>query len=441
MTSRLKAGALSPNKENPRLITGAKAKMLARSLAEFGDLGAVVFNRRSGQLVGGHQRVKLFPEESKIEIVRRFKTPTKTGTVAEGFLNAFGERFPYREVDWDASREKAANIAANKGAGEWDLPALSKWLSELSADSFELDLTMFDELERQTILQVEAVEGKTDEDAVPAAPAKAKTVRGDVYQLGRHRLLCGDSTMIDDVEKIMAGEKADVCFTSPPYNLGNNAKLRGYNGNGNTSAYEEKTDHKSEQEYLDFLVGFTTNALVVSNTVFVNIQLLAGNKFVVPEYWKTFGNRLVDLFIWDKEHAPPQMAARVLNSVWEFVFVFCNDDRPTRAMKHGPKFRGTLDNIYRLNPVGKKDKLACHHGAVFPVQFAEHFIRKFSDELIFDPFGGSGSTLIAAEKTGRAARLIEISPNYCDVIVKRWEDFTGKKAKLLSRTKRRGSAE
>jgi DNA modification methylase len=432
MSRNLKAGALSPNKENPRSISGGKEKMLARSLAEFGDLGAVVFNRRSKQLVGGHQRIKVFPKDSEIEIVTTFKKPTKTGTVAEGFLRAFGERFPYREVDWDASREKAANIAANKGAGEWDFPALSKWLSELSADDFDLDLTMFDESERQALLSVETVEGKTDEDAIPAAPAKAKTVRGDVYQLGRHRLLCGDSTMIDDVEKLMAGEKADICFTSPPYNLGDNAKLRGYNGSGKDSAYEERTDHKTEQEYLDFCVSFTNNALIVSDTVFVNIQLLAGNKFVLPEYWRTFANRTIDVFIWDKEHAPPQMAARVLNSVWEFVFVFCNAERPSRAMKHGPSFRGTVDNIFRMNPAGKKDKHAHNHGAVFPVQFAEHFVSKFSDKLVFDPFGGSGSTLIAAEKTGRAARLIEISPNYCDVIVKRWEDFTGKKAKLIS---------
>jgi len=223
-----------------------------------------------------------------------------------------------------------------------------------------------------------------------------------------------------------------MCFTSPPYNLGNNAKLRGYNGDGKDSAYREKSDHKSESEYLEFLMAFTNNALIASDTAFINIQCIAGNKFVIPEYWHQNASRLIDIMCWDKEHAAPQMAARVLNSVWEFIFIFGNEDRPTRSMKHGPDFRGTVDNIYRLNPVGKKDPLAKDHGAVFPIQFAEHFVSKFSDDSVLDLFGGSGSTLIACEKTKRKCFMMELDPHYCDVIIARWEKYTGQKAEILN---------
>lgn len=269
-----------------------------------------------------------------------------------------------------------------------------------------------------------------DPDQVPEH-VEPRTKLGDIYQLGEHRLMCGDSTSVDDLLKLMNGNRADMLFTSPPYNLGNNAKLRGHNGDGKDSAYIEKSDHKTEQEYLDFLMAFTNNALTVCDTAFVNIQLLAGNKFVIPEYWHRNASRLIDVFIWDKEHAPPSAAERVLNSVWEFIFIFSDQDRPTRSMKHGPVFRGTVDNIYRLNPVGKKDKLAKDHGAVFPIDFADHFVQKFSDTSVLDLFGGSGTTIIACEKNGRRGYSMELDPRYCDVIIQRWQNYSGKIAHLV----------
>lgn len=270
------------------------------------------------------------------------------------------------------------------------------------------------------------------EEPLPAATAVPRTKLGDIYQLGSHRLMCGDSTDMESVNALMDGNMCDIAFTSPPYNLGNNAKLRGYNGDGKDSAYNEKSDHKSEEEYLDFLVKFTSNAMSKCKMVFVNIQILAGNKFVIPKYWGKFQENLVDLMIWDKEHAAPSMAAHVLNSVWEFIFIFSNEDRPSRSMKSGEYFRGTIDNIYRLNPIGKKDELAKSHGAVFPVEFCQHFISRFSDQSVLDLFGGSGSTLIACEKTNRKCFMMEIDPAYCDIIVERWEKFTGNKSELIN---------
>lgn len=272
--------------------------------------------------------------------------------------------------------------------------------------------------------------GLTDDDAIPEK-VEAKTKLGEIYQLGSHRLMCGDSTNDKDVKKLMFREKADITFTSPPYNLGDNAALRGKNASGEKSAYRTKSDHKTSDEYLNFLKKVTSNAMDSSHIAFINIQCLAGNKLVVPEFWHFFKDNLVDILIWDKEHAQPAQAEHVLNSVFEFVFAFTNDDNRTRSIDTGLPFRGTIDNIFRLNPAGKKDPLAKDHRAVFPVQFAEFFIESFSKESVLDIFGGSGSTMIAAEKTGRKCFMMEIDPHYCDVIIKRWEEFTGQKAKLV----------
>lgn len=135
---------LSPNLKNPRKISDAKLAQLKKALAEFGDLGGFVFNRKSKQIVSGHQRAKLFDGSAKITIEKKYSKPTTTGTVAEGFIEFNGERFKYREVSWTDQKEKAANIAANKGAGEWDHELLGEWLQELEESHFDLDLTMFD---------------------------------------------------------------------------------------------------------------------------------------------------------------------------------------------------------------------------------------------------------------------------------------------------------
>lgn len=436
----MKLKDLQPNARNPRTITDAKLTQLKKSLATLGDLSGIVYNRKSKTLVGGHQRLKVFSPDTDITITKKFAKPSKLGTVAEGYFEHNGERVQYREVYWSDAMEKAANIAANKGAGSWDNEILSEWLTELNAFDldFDLDLTMFDSDEIRDLVGITVGEhqrtnSKTgvDEDEVPEkAPARSKL--GDIYLLGEHRVMCGDSTELKSVERLMNGEKADITFTSPPYNLGNNAKLRGYNGDGNDTIYNEKSDHKSQDEYLTFLDSFTAIALKFSSIVFCNIQLLAGNKIAIPKYWSRFQSNLVDLMIWDKEHAAPQMAARVLNSVFEFIFILSNESMPKRSIKTGKEWRGTIDNIFRLNPNrGPREESKGDHGGTFPVAFAEHFAEHFAINSVYDAFGGTGSTLIACEKTNRKCFMMELDPHYVDVIVARWEKYTGLKAKLV----------
>lgn len=395
---------LKPHHKNRNKHPDNQVERLAKILDYQGWRYPIKVSKRSGLITSGHGRL------AAAELLKL-------------------KHVPVNYQDYDSDEQEYADVQSDNAIASWaelDLSGINTDVGDLGPD-FDIDLLGI----KDFIIEPAEKVAQCDEDEVPER-VEPKTKLGDIYQLGDHRLMCGDSTSIDAVEKLMNGEKADTCFTSPPYNLGNNAKLRGYNGDGKESAYNEKSDHKTDQEYLDFLTSFTSNALMVCDTVFCNIQLLAGNKFVLPEYWMRFKDNLIDIMCWDKEHAQPSAARRVFNSVWEFIFIFSKELNPTRSMKHGPDFRGTIDNIYRLNPVGKKDPLAKNHGAVFPVQLSEFFVSSFSDRSVMDPFGGSGTTMIACEKTNRKCFMMELDPHYCDVIVARWEKYTGKKAELLN---------
>lgn len=194
----MKISDLTPNAQNPRTITDQKLAQLKKALLKFGDLSGIVFNRKTKQLVAGHQRIKLL-EDSNIVVTKKFSKPTKTGTVAEGWFTSNNERFPYREVYWDSNLEKAANIAANRGAGSWDVPKLNEWLKNLSDFDldFDLDLTMFDAKELADLpipIEVGAhtrTPGKGQKDKPEKADKPPKCKINQVFALGEARLKCG----------------------------------------------------------------------------------------------------------------------------------------------------------------------------------------------------------------------------------------------------------
>jgi len=174
------------------------------------------------------------------------------------------------------------------------------------------------------------------------------------------------------------------------------------------------------------MVDWSNLAIQHSKYLFNNIQSLAGNKVALIDYQHIFKNHLVDIMVWDKEHGAPALEPNVLNSAWEYIFILSKENLPKRSIKSGPDFRGTIPNIYRLNPRGKKDALAKDHGAVFPVEFAEYFIEKFTKNSVLDLFGGSGTTMIAAEKLNRSCFMMELDTHYSTIILDRWSQFTGK---------------
>lgn len=215
---------------------------------------------------------------------------------------------------------------------------------------------------------------------------------------------------------------ADITFTSPPYNAGCTPTETKMN---KTSKYEgENTDNKSETEYAKFLNDYLSLSLEYSQYSFMNIQSLSNNKIAIIDTLYENKEKFADVLIWDKLNGQPAMANNVLNSVFEFIYVFSKKGNRAIGTK---KYRGTIDNILHISKQNKNE-FAKEHNATFPVEFAEFFVKNFSEKMVYEPFGGSGTTLIACEKNNRACRCMELSERYCDVIRKRytkWADQNG----------------
>jgi len=263
----------------------------------------------------------------------------------------------------------------------------------------DIDLTGFDPTELDTILEPEVIEGLTDEDEVPEAPEEPITKRGDVWILGNHRLMCGDSTSVDDVDRLMAGQKADMVFTDPPYNVA---------FNGRSGKHEViKNDNLSEGEFRDFIQ-----------------QVCSTITYVDPKAYYVWCN-------WNFYGLLQEMLPFKTCIVWaKNVFGM---GAGYRHQHEFCLFNGKIDEAIKNESdlwSVKKD-----HGYVHPTQKpVELAVRAFSNHIrllnVLDLFGGSGSTLIGAEQTGRNCFVMELDPKYCDVIVDRWQSFTGKTAQL-----------
>ena len=252
---------------------------------------------------------------------------------------------------------------------------------------------------------------------------KAKV--GDLYRLGNHYLICGDCTDISVIDRLMDGVKADIAFTSPPYNAGTTPTEL---AQGNDTKYNGNDDNKSESEYRDFLNAYLHCALTVSEYAFMNVQSISNNKIALIDVLSDNKDVYADTIIWDKQHGQPAMAHNVLNSVYEYIHIFSH--KANRAIGT-IDYRGTIDNILHLPPQ-RNNEYHKIHNATFSVEFASWFISRFAKETVLDSFGGTGTTLIACEQLNRKCYMAEISPQYIDVIIDRWEKFTGKKAELIS---------
>lgn len=294
----------------------------------------------------------------------------------------------------------------------FDKKLLKPLVLELNEVSIELPDTGIQlELSDNGVIEDDEFVAEIDETEAP------KSKLGEVYQLGRHRLICGDATNPSDIEKLMDGEKADIAFTSPPYNAGCTATEVSM---GKTSKYKHDSDNKSVEDYRSFLDSYLNLALNYSQYVFMNIQMLSNNKKALIGTLFDNLDYVADCIIWDKLHAQPAMARKVLNSRFEYVWVFSQS--ATRAI--GVKdFRGTIDNVLELSRQSSND-FAKIHNASFSLDFASWFISNFSLESVLEQFAGTGTTLIACEQLGRKCYAMELDPTYCDVIRKRYWAFT-----------------
>jgi site-specific DNA-methyltransferase (adenine-specific) len=378
---------LIPYAKNSRTHSPEQVGQIAASIKEFGFRNPILVDNLT--LIAGHGRL-LAAQKLGLD-----KVPTIDCS------------------DMSESQKKAYIIADNKLAmnAGWDTAMLTLEMQELQEEGFDLELLGFDDKELNALLEPEVNEGLTDEDAVPETPLEPKTKLGDIYILGNHRLMCGDSTNIDAVEKLTDG-LVDILVTDPPYNV----NYEGSNG------LKIQNDSMGDEQFRQFL----RDAFVAANAV-----MKQGAVF----------------YIWHADVEGYNFRGACKDAGWQVrqCLVWNKDSlvmgRQDYHWKHEPCLYGWKDGAAHLWAADrkqttiiecKKPKKNDMHPTMKPVELMEYQILNNTkgQDIVLDLFGGSGSTMIAAEKIGRCARLMELDPKYCDVIVKRWEDFTGQKAVL-----------
>jgi DNA modification methylase len=396
---------LIPYAANSRTHSDAQVAQIAASIKEFGWTNPILIDD-DNTIIAGHGRLlaarKLGMEEVPAIILDHLtKAQQRALVIADN------------------------QLALNAG---WDMNMLKAEIEDLSLEDFNLDLLGFDEKFLDGLLEPEPTAGLTDEDAVPEVPETPKTVLGDVWVLGRHRVVCGDATSIDDWNKLKI-EDGIITFSSPPYNLGSSIKLSGNSSLKNaSSAYSTYEDNASESGYVELIEGALSCAITHCDVVSFNLQPLAKSKRPLMKLMSDHSSNLIDIITWDKGHAAPAMAEGVMSSRYEWIFLFSSKDDASRAIPYA-SWRGKWSNVYQAPPQ-RNNEFAKIHGATFPVHLPEFVIGDIMNRSrgVVDCFCGTGTTIIAAEKLGKIGYGIEIDPKYVDVIVKRWQDFTGQKA-------------
>ncbi len=384
---------LIPYVRNSRTHSDGQVAQIAASIKEFGWTNPILVDGESG-VIAGHGRLLAARKLGQKEV-------------------------PVIELKHMTESQKRAYVIADNqlamNAG-WDTTLLSLELADLKEQGFEMDVLGFDPKELDKLLEPEQVEGLTDEDAVPETPVEPKTKLGDIYQLGNHRLMCGDSCSITDMEKLCAGQLVDMWLTDPPYNVA-------YEG---STGLTIKNDNMEDSQFRQFLRDsyVTADAVMKAGAVFYIWHAdLEGYNFRGAA--KDAGWTVRQCLIWEK-------SSLVMG-------------RQDYHWKHEPCLYGWKDGSGHLWASDRKQTTILQfnkprkngeHPTMKPVELFEYCLMNNTKggDIVLDSFGGSGTSMIAAEKNGRYARLMELDPKYCDVIVKRWEDFTGKKAVLLTET-------
>ena len=232
-------------------------------------------------------------------------------------------------------------------------------------------------------------------------------VIGDLFEIGEHRLLCGDSTDSDQVARLMNGQKADISFTSPPYNAGTNVRGK---------FYENDNDDKTNDDYVKFLYDFTINTLNNSIYSFVNLQILESNKHALIDYQYQLKDQLKDILIWNKKQYPPHINKGTFGCKWEYVFVFCYE---SKSRSFPASWQGKFPNVIETENASGND-YAQIHKATFPIAFPAWILEKMDfAQSVIDLFCGTGTTMVAAHQLNRKCYGMELSEKYCQVIINR----------------------
>ena len=364
---------IRPYPNNPR-DNAPGVDAVAASIREFGFKVPIIIDR-TGEIVAGHTRI-MAAEKLGLK-----KVPC---IIADDLTEA---------------QIKAFRIADNQTASltEWNEELLSVELGDLADMNFDLSITGFSDIELEEFFNVGR--GGVTEDQPPDPPEEPTTKPGDLWLLGRHRLLCGDATIITDVERLMDGKKADMVFTDPPYNIS-------YQG------VKDKRGIINDKMSDDDFVGFLQQSIMVCDTVYVCCSWQYEHLF--KQAMTNLGIPPKAMIIWNKVN-PAQHLDKYFKQ-HEIIFYY-------------GKFGG--EKTLRGDIWECKRQRNTVHPTMKPIELIAMALDDNPDKkIIYDGFGGSGSTLIACEQLGRSCYMMELDPKYCDVIVKRWENFTGKKAQL-----------
>lgn len=383
---KIKVEQLIPAEYNPRknLQPGdSEYEKIKRSLEEFGYVDPVIWNKTTGRIVGGHQRLKVLASMGRTEV--------------ECVV-----------VELDEEKEKALNVALNKISGDWDKEKLAVLMTDLDAADFDVSLTGFDAAEIDDLFKDTLRDGVEDDDFDVDEELQNPpiTMQGDIWLLGRHRLVCGDSTKKETFDKLMEDKKANLVVTDPPYNVdyeGSAGKIKNDNMNNDTfyqfllDAFKNTEDalakdgsiyvFHADTEGLNFRRAFEEAGFYLSGTCIWKKQSLVLARS--PYQWK----HEPILFGWNKKGKHRWYSDRKQSTIWEF-------DKPKRNADH---------------PTMKPIALIA-----YPIMNSS-----LTNSIVLDPFGGSGSTLIASEQTDRICYMIELDEKFCDVIAKRYIEQVG----------------
>lgn len=397
-----KLSDIKPYPGNPRKNNGA-VDAVARSIEEFGFQQPIIVDT-DFVIACGHTRHRA-AEQLGLE-----KVPV---IVAH---------------DLTPAQIKAFRIADNKTAelAEWDYDLLPLELSDLQGLNFDLDLLGFSETDLAKLLNADLQEGLTDPDETPEPPDEPITQLGDLWLLGEHRLLCGDSTSVDDTLHVMNGEKAALVATDPPY-------LVDYTGDRPNDSGKDWSDTYREIDIKDadgfFTQLFTCVLEVIAPKAAIYCWHAHKRCGVIQRVWEQLGILDHQQIVWVK---PTSVFGRVY---WHFRHEPCmmgwvRGSQPDHDGRH------EIDSVWNVDWEGKSRIVGNEHPTQKPVELFTRPMRKHTHpgDVCFEPFSGSGSQLIAAEQLGRRCYAIEIAPRFVDVAVQRWEQFTGKKAERITPT-------
>ena len=410
---------LTPYANNSRTHSAAQVAQVAASITEFGFTNPVLIDD-DGSIIAGHGRVQAAKKLALDEI----PTITLPGLTAD-------QKRAYVIAD--------NQLALNAG---WDLDLLKIEINNLVDADFDLDILGFDEEFLAGLTDEEQTEGLTDEDDVPEVPAIPATVLGDVWVLGNHRLMCGDSTSIDEVDTLMDGGIADMVWTDPPYNVA-------YQG-GTTDKLTIQNDDMGDSHFREFLRDVFSAAAMATKPggpIYIAHAPTEAHNFIngmVEAGWL-----LKQCLVWVKNymvlgHQDYQWQHESILYGWKSGAAHCwygdfdkktviDDDVKANALSKRElvgivnEFRNAKNTtVVREDKPHRSDI----HPTMKPVALVNGLINNSSREkdIVLDLFGGGGSTLIACEKSARHCRMMELDPKYVDVIIKRWQAFTGKQA-------------